>query len=84
MYIPLTFPKHPSINGVIVHVWCVFSGKLSYTQHQTKNDKLMGPGLAVRRIRGKTQNGAVILTTLIDVSKELFEGEYESFSVKTE
>ena len=28
MYIPLTFPKHPSINGVIVHVWCVFSGKL--------------------------------------------------------
>ncbi len=74
MYIPLTFQKYPSINGVIVHVWCVFSGKLSNTQYQTKNDELIGPGLAVRKIRGKTQNGAAILTTLVDVSKELFEG----------
>ena len=29
MYIPLTFPKCPLINGVIVHVWYVFSGKMS-------------------------------------------------------
>ena len=73
MYIPLTFPKYPSINSVIVHVWCVFSEKLSNTQYQAKNDELMGTGPAVRKIRGKTQNGAVILTTLVNVSKELFE-----------
>ena len=73
MYIPLTFPKYPSINGVIVQVWCVFSGKLSNTQYQTKNDELMRPGLAVRKIQGKTQDGTVILTTLVNVSKELFE-----------
>ena len=41
MDIPLTFPKHPSINAVIVHVWCVFSGKLSNTQYQTKNAELI-------------------------------------------
>ena len=33
----------------------------------------MGPGRAVRKIQRKTQDGTVILTTLVNVSKELFE-----------
>ena len=74
MYIPLTFPKHPSINGVIVHVWCVFSGKLSDTQYQTKNDELMGPGLAVRKIREKLRTAQYFSRLLLASSRSYIEG----------
>ena len=69
----MDFAGNLVVNGVFVRVWCDFSGKLSKKQYQTRNYELMRPGLAVRIIQGKTQNGAVILTTLVDVSKELFE-----------
>ncbi len=53
MFIPLTFPKYPLIDGVIVHVWYVLSGKLSNTQYLTKNDELLRTGLAVRKFGEK-------------------------------